>query len=143
MEIILTSKEKVVQGNSWACAQNRIVAVKDKLKKHRKKHRLSVSLRCPKPLVLIPKTKGPIQYASRDVLETSQNRICFEHSRLPMLSPPISPRQFGGASQSSVWTKQKSRKLRFGTFEPLSYYRAYTFLAKWHSHSKCPAVSGC
>ena len=33
MEIILMSKEKVVQGNSWACAQNRIVAVKDKLKK--------------------------------------------------------------------------------------------------------------
>ena len=33
MEITLTSKEKVVQGNSWACAQNRIVAVKDKLKK--------------------------------------------------------------------------------------------------------------
>ena len=100
-------------------------------------------LRSPKPLVLIPKTNGPIQYASRDVLEASQNRICFEHSRLPMLSPPISPRQFGGASQSSVWTKQKSRKLHFGTFEPLSYYRSYTFLAKGHSHSKCPAVSGC
>ena len=122
MEIILMSKEKVVQGNSWACAQNRIVAVKDKLKKQKETQ--------VKPLVLIPKTNGPIQYASRDVLETSQNRICFEHSRLPMLSPPISPRQFGGASQSSVWTKQKSRKLHFGTFEPLSYYRAYTFLAK-------------
>ena len=35
MEIILMSKEKVVQGNSWACAQNRIVAVKDKLKKQK------------------------------------------------------------------------------------------------------------
>ena len=35
MEITLTSKEKVVQGNSWACAQNRIVAVKDKLKKQK------------------------------------------------------------------------------------------------------------
>ena len=35
MEIILTSKEKVVQGNSWACAQNRIVAVEDKLKKQK------------------------------------------------------------------------------------------------------------
>ena len=71
MEIILMSKEKVVQGNSWACAQNRIVAVKDKLKKQKETQ--------VKPLVLIPKTKGPIQYASRDVLETSQNRICFEH----------------------------------------------------------------
>ena len=36
MEIISMSKEKVVQGNSWACAQNRIVAVKDKLKKKQK-----------------------------------------------------------------------------------------------------------
>ena len=35
MEIISMSKEKVVQGNSWACAQNRIVAVKDKLKKQK------------------------------------------------------------------------------------------------------------
>ena len=35
MEIILMSKEKVVQGNSWACAQNRIVAVKDKVKKQK------------------------------------------------------------------------------------------------------------
>ena len=35
MEIILMSKEKVVQGNSWGCAQNRIVAVKDKLKKQK------------------------------------------------------------------------------------------------------------
>ena len=33
MEIILMSREKELQGNSWACAQNRIVAVKDKLKK--------------------------------------------------------------------------------------------------------------
>ena len=35
MEITLTSKEKVVQGNSWACAQNRIVAVKDSKKTER------------------------------------------------------------------------------------------------------------
>ena len=35
MEIISMSKEKVVQGNSWAWAQNRIVEVKDKLKKQK------------------------------------------------------------------------------------------------------------